>query len=151
MQQPRGQTWNGRAGHHCPTPRRRPWSKPAKWLRLFFVPKHLVMLMLIIMYQTNTEHPAVTFTMNPISRINLHSNVEVFMLLTLCTNFQVFAHFALQFSLMKLYFWYLSCKHFPEITHQYFFCSPLSSLETASALLCVVKGVLTSDLICDIP
>ena len=92
-------------------------SKPAKWLRLFFVPKQLVML--IIMYQTNTEHPAVTFTMSPMRRINLHSNVEVFMLLTLCSNFQVFAHFALQFSPMKLYFWYLSCKHFPEIAHQH--------------------------------
>jgi len=103
-------------------------SKPAKWLRLFFVPKQLVML--IIMYQTNTEHPAVTFTMNPMRRTNLHSNVEVFMLLTLCTNFQVFAHFTLQFSPMKLCFWYLSCKHFPEITHQYIFCSPLFSLET---------------------
>ena len=64
---------------------------------------------------------------------------------------------------MKLYFWYLSCKHFPEITHQYtvfcllpsFFTSTLSvphrSLSDhflhlkhfeASALLCVVKGIL---------
>jgi len=77
-------------------------KQPAKWLRLFFVPKHLVIL--IIMYQTNTEHPAVTFTINPMRRTNLLSNVEVFMLLTLCTNFQVFAHFALQFSPMKLYF-----------------------------------------------
>jgi len=49
-------------------------------LRLFFVPKHLVML--IIMYQTNTEHPAVIFTMNPMRRTNLHSNVEFFMLLS---------------------------------------------------------------------
>jgi len=73
-------------------------TKPAKWLRLFFVPKHLVML--TIMYQTNTEHPAVTFTMNPMHRTNLNSNVEVFMLVTLCTNFQVFAHFALQSSPM---------------------------------------------------
>jgi len=60
--------------------------------------------MLIIMYQTNTELSAVTFTMNPMRRTNLHSNVGVFMLLTLCTNFQVFVHFALQFSSMKLYF-----------------------------------------------
>jgi len=58
-------------------------SKPAKWLQLFFVPKHLFML--IIMCQTNTEHPAVTFTMNPMHRTNFHSNVEVSMLLTLCT------------------------------------------------------------------
>jgi len=37
-------------------------------------------------------------------RTNLHSNVEVVMLLTLCTNLQDFAHFALQSSPMKLYF-----------------------------------------------
>ena len=100
--------------------------------------------MLIVMYQTNTEHSEVTFTMNPMPRTNLHSNVEVFMLLTLCTNFHVFAHFALQFSPMKSYFWYLSCKHFPEITHQYVFCSPLSSLETFwnMCVTCVVKGIL---------
>jgi len=97
-------------------------SKPAKLLRLFVVPKHLVML--IIMNKTNTEHPAVAFTMTPMRRTNLHSNVEVFMLLTLCTNFKVFAHFALQFSPMKLYFLYLSCKCFPEITHQYIFLLP---------------------------
>jgi len=103
-------------------------TKPAKWLRLFFVPKHIVIL--IIMYQTNTELPAVTFTMNPMSRTNYNSNVEVVMLITLCTIFQVFAHFALQSSPVKLYFWYLSCKHFPEITHQYIFLLPLSSLET---------------------
>jgi len=50
--------------------------------------------MLIIMYQTFTEQLAVTFTMNPMRRTNLHSNVEVFMLLTFCTNFQVFVHMA---------------------------------------------------------
>jgi len=33
-------------------------SKPTKWLRLFFVPKHLVML--ITVYQTNTGHRAVS-------------------------------------------------------------------------------------------
>jgi len=54
--------------------------------------------MLFKMYQTNTEHSGVTFTMNPMRRTNLHSNIEVFMLSTLCTNFQDFAHFALQFS-----------------------------------------------------
>jgi len=70
---------------------------------------------------------------------------EVVMLLTLCTNFLVFAHFVLQFSPMKLCFWYLSCKHFPETTHQYILCAPLflhlKHFET-SALLCVVKGIL---------
>ena len=78
-------------------------------------------------------------------RTNLHSNVEVIVLLTLFTNFQVFAHFALQSSPMKLYFWYLSCKHFPEITHQYILFAPpflhLKHFET-SASLCVVKGIL---------
>jgi len=34
--------------------------------------------MLIIMYETNTEHPEVTFTMNPMRITNLHSNVEVY-------------------------------------------------------------------------
>ena len=47
------------------------------------------------------------------------------MLLTFCTNVQVFQHFPLQSSPMKLYFWYLSCKHFPEITHQYLLFAPL--------------------------
>jgi len=65
------------------------------------------------------------------------------MLLTLCT--KVFADFALQSSSMKLYFWYLSCKHFPEITHQYILFGSLflhlKHSET-SALLCVVKGIL---------
>jgi len=46
---------------------------------------------------------------------------------------------------MKLYFWYLSWKHFPEITHQYILFAPLflhlKHFET-SALLCVVKGIL---------
>jgi len=83
--------------------------------------------------------------MNPMRRTNLHSNVEVVMLLTFCTNFQVFARFVLQSSPMKLYFWYLSCKHFPEITHQYILFARLflhlKHFET-SALLCVVKGIL---------
>ena len=78
-------------------------------------------------------------------RTNLHSNVEVVKLLTLCPIFQVFAHFALQSSPMKLYFWYLSCKHFPEITHQYILFAPLflhlKHFEV-SALLCVAKGIL---------
>jgi len=47
------------------------------------------------------------------------------MLLPLCTSFQVFVHFALQSSPMKLYVWYFSCKHFPEITHQYILFAPL--------------------------
>jgi len=83
--------------------------------------------------------------MNRMRRTNLHSNVEVVMLLTLWMNFLVFAHFVLQSSPMKLYLWYLSCKHFPEITHQYILFATLSlhlkHFET-SALLCVVKLIL---------
>ena len=114
-----------------------------KCLRLFFVPNNLVMLFSV--YQTNTGHGAVGLYNESNAQKNLYSNVEVVMLLTLCTNFQVFAHFALQSSPMKLYFWYLSCKHFPEITHQYILFAPLflhlKHFET-SALLCVVKRIL---------
>jgi len=43
-----------------------------------------------------------------------------------------------------LCFWYLSCKYFPEITHQYIMFAPLflhlKHFE-ASVLLCVVKGI----------
>jgi len=78
-------------------------------------------------------------------KTNLHSNVEVVTLLTLCTNVPVFAHFALQSSPMKLYLWYLSCTHFPEITHQHILFDPrfhhLKHVET-SAILCVVKRIL---------
>jgi len=67
------------------------------------------------------------------------------MLLTLCTNFLAFVHFVLQSSPMKLYFWYLSCKRFPEITRRYILFAPLflhlKHFKT-SALLCVVKGIL---------
>jgi len=68
-------------------------GKPTKWLRLFFVPKHLVMLIMCIKLTLDIEQKA--FTMNPIRRTNLHSNVELVTLLTLCTNFQVFARFAI--------------------------------------------------------
>jgi len=77
-------------------------SKPTNWLRLFFVPKHLVML--ITVYQTNTGHRAVSLYNESNAQTNFHSNVEVVMLLTLCTNFLVFAHFVLLSSPMKLYF-----------------------------------------------
>ena len=90
----------------------------------------------------------------------MNYNAHELMLLTLCTNFQVFAHFALQSSPMKLYFRYLSCEHFPDITN--IFCllpshftstlsvphGPLSGpffhLKhfEASASLCVVNGIL---------
>jgi len=46
---------------------------------------------------------------------------------------------------MKFSFWYVTCKHFPEITHQYIllalFFLQLKHFET-SGLLCVVKGIL---------
>jgi len=45
--------------------------------------------MFIVMYQTNTRHEHQAFTMNPIRRTNLLSNVEVVTLLTFCTNFEV--------------------------------------------------------------
>jgi len=83
--------------------------------------------------------------MNSIRRTNLLASVEAVTLLTVCTNFQAFATFALQSSPMKLHFWYLFCKHFPEITHQNILFAPLflhlKHFE-ASALLCVVKGML---------
>jgi len=59
---------------------------------VIFVPKHLFML--IIMHHTNTGDREVPFTLNPMRRTIAHSSVEVVMLLTLCTNFQVFARFA---------------------------------------------------------
>jgi len=47
--------------------------------------------MLITVYQTSTGYRAVglAFIMNPRRRTNLLSNVEIVMLLTLCTNFHV--------------------------------------------------------------
>jgi len=85
--------------------------------------------------------------MNPMRRTNWHSNVEVVTLLTLCTNFLVLRTLFCNLRRwpMKLYFWYLSCKHFPEIAHQYTLFAPLflhfKHFET-SALLCVEKGIL---------
>jgi len=65
--------------------------------------RHVNYSVLIIVH---IEHQA--SSSNPMHRTNLHSNIEVVMLLTLCTNFQVFAHIALQSSPMKLYFWCLA-------------------------------------------
>jgi len=98
--------------------------------------------MVAVIFYTETSRRV---AMNPVHRVNLHSNVEVVTRLTLCNNFHVFAHFALQSSPMKLYFWYLSCKIFPEITHEYILFAPLflhlKHFET-SASLCVVKRIL---------
>jgi len=100
--------------------------------------------MLIIIYQTNTEHPAVTFTINPMRRTNLHSNVEVFMLLTLCTNFEVSAHFGLQFSRWSCTFDICLANIFLKSLTNIFFAPLFRRLKhfEASALLCVVKGIL---------
>jgi len=139
-----------------------------------FVPKHLVMFILLYrpntghrassLYNESSTQKKFTFKCRRrniysvrsssvwffaekgfLSIDSVLSNVEVVTLLTFCSNCQVFAHFALQSSPMKLYFWYLSCKHFPEITHQYILFDPLflhlKHFE-ASALLCIVKGIL---------
>jgi len=120
--------------------------------------------MLSIVYQTNSGHRAASLynESNAQSIQMLHPMRRTFMLIMLCTNFQVFAHFVLQSSPMKFYFWYLSCKNFPEITHQCILFAPLSlhfnpfctaratysghflhlKHFEATALLCVVKGIL---------
>jgi len=110
---------------------------------VIFVPKHLVMFLAV--YQTTTGDRASNHYNKSNTQKNLLSNVEVVTLLKFCTNFQVFAHFALQSSPTKLYILYLSCKHFPEITQQYLLFAPLflhlKHFE-ASALLCVVNGTM---------
>jgi len=110
---------------------------------VIFVPKHLVMF--TVMYETNTGHRAVSLYNESNTQNKFTFKFWSCYALMLCTNFEVFAHFALQSSPMRLYFWYLSCKHFPENTHQYILFAPLflhlKHFE-ASALLCVVKGIL---------
>jgi len=92
--------------------------------------------MFIVMYQPILDFQHQAFAMNTIRRTNLLSNVEVVTLSTFCTNFPVFVHFALQSSRMKLYFWYLSCTHFPEMTHQYIFLlSPFFTWNISKHLL----------------
>jgi len=71
-------------------------SKPTKLLRLFFcteTSRHVNYS--VIVYQTNTGHRVVSLYNEsyPMCRTNLHWNVEVAMLSTLCINFQVFAYF----------------------------------------------------------
>ena len=97
--------------------------KPTKWLSLFFVPKHLVML--IVVYQTNTGHRAsslynesnaqnkFTFKCWSCHAFNVVHQLSSFFRTLLCNfrctpAFEFFAHFALQFSPMKLYFWCLA-------------------------------------------
>jgi len=78
-----------------------------------------------VVYQTNTRHRAASLYNETNAQNKLTFKCWSCHALTLCTNFQVFAHFALQSSPMKLYFWYLFCKHFPEITHQCILFAPL--------------------------
>jgi len=54
------------------------------------------------------------------------------MLLTLCTNFQVFEHFALQSSPMKLYFWDI--------------CLANIFLKSLTSILCLLPSLFTSTL-----
>ena len=96
-----------------------PWlallvSKPTKWLRLFFVPKHLVMS--ITVYQTNTEHRAVRFYNESNAQNKLAFkcwSCHAFNVLHQLSRF-----FALCFAI------------FADEVGLYFVCSPLSSLET---------------------
>ena len=68
---------------------------------VIFASKYFVMI-IIMVYQTNTGHPASSIYMSAISTAHVVSNVDVVTCLKLCTNFQVFAHFALQTLTMKL-------------------------------------------------
>ena len=51
-------------------------NKPAKWRLSFFTSNYFVML-IIMLYQTNTGHPASSIYMSAISTANLVSNVDV--------------------------------------------------------------------------
>jgi len=77
--------------------------------------------MLIVVYQTNTGHRTSSLSVNPMRRTNLHSNVEVVMHSTLCTNFKVFAHFALKSSPRKCYFWCLANIFLKSLTNIFCF------------------------------
>jgi len=103
-------------------------SKPTKWLRLFFVPNNLVML--ITVYQTNTEHRAsslynesnaqnkFTFKCWSCHIFNVLHQLSSFF--ALC--FAIFAdEVVLLIFVLQTFSWNRSI---------YFVCSPLSSLET---------------------
>ena len=97
--------------------------------------------MLIIMYETNTEYPEVTFIMNPMRITNLHSNVEVYVVhqlpsfCALCI--AIFADEVIRLIFVLQTF---SWNHSPI----YFFAPFFLRLKhfEASALLCVVKVIL---------
>jgi len=100
--------------------------------------------MLITMYQTNTEHPAVTFAINAKSRTNLHSNVEIFMLLTLCTDFQDLSTLLCNFRRGSCTFDICLANIFLKSLTNIFFTPLFLRLKhfEVSALLCVAKGIL---------
>jgi len=78
-------------------------SKPTKWRRSFLY-RNISSCSGYVYCTVSNQHSIKPLPMNPIRRTTLLSNVEVVTRLTLCTNYQVFAHFALQSSPMKLYF-----------------------------------------------
>ena len=106
------------------------------------MPNNLVML--ITAYQTTIGHRAVR-----LYNESKMQNKFTFKCWS-CHAFNVvhqlssFCALCLQSSLMKLYFWYFSCKHFPEITHQHILFAPLflhlKHFKT-SVQLCVVKRI----------
>ena len=101
--------------------------------------------MLITVYQTDTEHRAVSLynESNAQNKFTFkYWSCHAFNVVHQLSGFSpfCFAIFADEVLLLIL-----SCKHFPEITHQYILIAPfflhLKHFET-SALLCVVKGIL---------
>ena len=118
-------------------------SKPAKWLRLFFVPKHLVMV--IIMYQTNTEPPSSNLynESNAENKFafkcwSCHASNVVHQLPSFCALH--FAIFADEVVLLIFVLQPFSWNHSPI----YFFAPLFLRLKhfEASALLCVVEGIM---------
>jgi len=99
--------------------------------------------MLITVYQTDTGHRAVSFDNE--SNAQNKFTFKYWRCRAFNVVHQLSSFCALCNLRRKLYFWYLSCKHFPEITHQYILFTPfflhLKHFE-ASVLLCVVKGIL---------
>jgi len=78
---------------------------------VIFAPKHLVML--ITVYQANTGHRSASFYNESNAQNKVTFKCWSCHAFNVVQQLQVFAHFALESSPMKLYFWYLSCKHFP--------------------------------------
>jgi len=105
-------------------------------------------------YSVSNQHW--TSSITPLQWIKCAEQIYIDMLkLSYLHQLKFLRTYALQSSPMKFYFWYLSCKHFPEITHQYILFAP--SFFTWNILkqfeLLVLQKIYcwTSDLICDIP